>query len=246
MRSSRPHSTGTFHEQKCLHSALLRKDEDDEVPITEDELRRTLARSKATAPGNDGVIYQVLRHLKVPGNPLLQLYNLCFRRRYVPRAWTSSIIVPIPKPATDRFRPISLLSCFCNVFERIFLSRLMFRLQDKLSPRLYACGLILSPHKSRIFSPKGPGTLPAVFIAGHSVIPPCTQYLYLGAPVHITPGIPARQRVHPIIQDLLHRLNQRFVPFKWLVNNTAGISIPCQEPSTGEVVMRCGGLVGWF
>jgi len=354
-----------------LMAALLREDEDDDVPITEDELRRALARSKATAPGDDGVTYQVLcLLLKVPGNPLLQLYNLCFSRGYVPRAWTSSTIVPIPKPGTNKFRPISLTSCFSKVLERIFLTRLMFRVQDKLSPRLYgflpqrsthhclmelyarlsptsvvafldlksafdvanrevildqlveygvqgnllrwirgylsnrtsrvlfkgacstskelelgtpqgrvlspflfnvlmhglltllpdipgttvtcyaddicvhstsaadlqrflqsfhesssACGFILSPDKSRVFSPRGPRTLP-VFTAGHSVIPPCTQYLYLGAPVRITPAIPARQRVHPIIQDLLHRLDQRFVPFKWLTNNAAGISIP--------------------
>ena len=45
--------------------------------------------------------------------------------------------MPIPKPGTDKFRPISLTSCFCKVLERILLTRLMFRLQDKLSPCLY-------------------------------------------------------------------------------------------------------------
>lgn len=354
-----------------LMAALLRADEDDDVLITEDELRRALTRCKATAPGDDGVTYQVLRLLlKVPGNPLLQLYNLCFSRGYVPAAWTSSTIVPIPKPGTDKFRPISLTSCFCKVLERVLLTRLMFRLQDKLSPCLYgflpqrsthhclielyarlsptsvvafldlksafdianrevildqlvefgvrgnllrwirgylrnrtsrvlfkgasstykelelgtpqggvlspflfnilmhrllthlpdipgttvlcyaddicvhstsaadlqrflqafhesssACGLILSPDKSRVFSPRGPRVLP-VFTAGHSIIPPCAQYLYLGVPVRVTPSIPARQRIHPIIQDLLYRLEKRFTPFKWLTNNAAGISIP--------------------
>lgn len=93
------------------------------------------------------------------------------------------------------------------------------------------CGLILSQYKSRVFSPRGPGTLP-MFTAGHSVIPSCTQYLYLGTPVHITPGLPARQRVYPIIHDLLYRLEQRFVPFKWLTNNAAGISIPLARTVT--------------
>jgi len=354
-----------------LMAALLRTDEDDNVLITEDELRRALTRGKATAPGEDGITYQVLRLLlKVPGNPLLQLYNLCFSEGYVPRAWTSSIIVPIPKPGTDKFRPISLTSCFCKVLERILLTRLMFRLEEKLSPRLYgflpqrsthhclmelytrlsptsvvafldlksafdianreiildqlvefgvkgnllrwireylrnrtsrvlfkgayssskefelgtpqggvlspflfnvlmhrlltllpdvpgttvscyaddicvhsnspadlqhfllsfyesssSCGLILSQEKSRIFSPRNPRTLP-VFSAGNSVIPLCTQYSYLGAPVRVTPAIPARQRVHPLVSGLLHRLQQRFTPFKWLTNNATGISIP--------------------
>ncbi|XP_076042091.1 uncharacterized protein LOC143025992 [Oratosquilla oratoria] len=120
-----------------LASALLKTEEEDEE-ITEQELRRALAKGKATAPGDDGITYAVLRVLlDVPGNPLLQLYNLCYNLGYVPRDWTCSTIVPIPKPGTDKFRPVSLTSCFCKVLERILLSRLMFRIQDKLSPRLY-------------------------------------------------------------------------------------------------------------
>ena len=305
---------------------------------------------------SSGVRQQLL--LKVPRSPLLQLCKLYFCRGYVPRAWTSSTIVPIPKPGTDKFRPISLTSCFCKVLEHVLLTRFMFRLQDKLSPYLYgflpqrsthhclmelyarlshtsvlafldlksafdvangevfldqlvefgvqgnllrcihgylrnrtsrvlfkgasstykelelgtpqggvlspflfnilmhclltlppdipgttvlcyaddicvhstfaadlqrflqafhesssACGLILSSDKSRVFSPRGPRAFP-VFTAGHSIIPSCTQYLYLGAPARVTPAIPARQRIHPIIQDLLHQLEQRFVSFK--------------------------------
>ncbi|XP_076041838.1 uncharacterized protein LOC143025719 [Oratosquilla oratoria] len=119
-------------------AALLRTDEDDDVPITEDELRRALVTSKTTAPGDDGTTYQVFRLLlKLPANPLLQLYNLCFSKGHVTRAWTSSTILPTPKPATDNLRPISLIFCFCKVLERIFLTRLMFCLQDKLSPQLY-------------------------------------------------------------------------------------------------------------
>ena len=121
-----------------LVTALLRADEDNNMLINEDELRRALARGKATAPRDDGVTYQVLRLLlKVLGNPLLRLYNLCFSRGYLLRAWSSSTVVLIPKPGTNNFRPISLTSCFCKVLERMFLTRLMFRIQDKLSPRLY-------------------------------------------------------------------------------------------------------------
>ena len=119
-------------------TVLLRASEDDNLLITEDELRHALTRGKATAPGDDGVTYQVLRLLlKVLGNPLLRLYNLCFSRGYLLRAWSSSTVVLIPKPGTNNFRPISLTSCFCKVLERMFLTRLMFRIQDKLSPRLY-------------------------------------------------------------------------------------------------------------
>ncbi|XP_042889847.1 uncharacterized protein LOC122264841 [Penaeus japonicus] len=86
-----------------------------------------------------------------------------------------------------------------------------------------ACGLVLSPDKSRVFSPRGPRTsLSSLW----DTVLSCTQYMYLGTPVHISPAIPARQRVHPIIQDLIHRLERRFLPFKWLTNNVAGVSIP--------------------
>lgn len=62
-------------------AALLRTDEDD-VDITEDELCRAVAKSKTSAPGDDGITYQVLRLLlKYPGNHLLKLYNLCFSPR---------------------------------------------------------------------------------------------------------------------------------------------------------------------
>ncbi|XP_045106666.1 uncharacterized protein LOC123501726 [Portunus trituberculatus] len=354
-----------------LQVALLSTDEEDAVAISEDELRRALARGWATSPGDDGITYAVLRALRdVPGNPLLQLYNICFRLGHVPQAWTHNTIVPIPKPGTDKFRPISLTSCFCKVLERILLSRLLFRLQHKLSARLYgflpqrgthhclmklytrlspasvvsfidlksafdvanrdiildqlvdfgvkgnllrwiraylrdrtscvlfkgvlsttknfelgtpqggvlspslfnilmhrllsllpdvtdttitcyaddicihsnspddmqrflqsfyvsasSCGLIISPEKSRTFSPRPARNLPE-FTVGNNVIPLCTQYLYLGAPVRITPAIPARQRVHPIVQDLLARLQRRLAPLKWLTNYAARLSIP--------------------
>ena len=364
-------STQSNYRALRLTAALLGSDEEDDVAVTEAELRRALSRGKASAPGSDGVTYAVLRVLlEVPGNPLLRLYNLCFRLGYVPRAWTCSTIIPIPKPGTDKFRPISLTSCFCKVFERILLSRLLFRLRDKLSPRLFgflpqrgthhclmelytrlcstsvvafldlksafdvanrdvildqlvtfgvkgnllrwirgylrnrtsrvlfkgalstaegfdlgtpqggvlspllfnilihrllsllpdvagttitcyaddicihstspddlqrllhafylsasSCGLVISPAKSRIFSTRPACSLPN-FTTGRDVVPLCTQYLYLGAPVKILPTIPARQRVHPLIQDLLTRLQRRLTPLRWLTSSAAGVSIP--------------------
>ncbi|XP_064120218.1 uncharacterized protein LOC135224825 [Macrobrachium nipponense] len=115
-----------------LMAALLESDKEDKELITEDELRRAVMGKKNSAPGDDGLTYQVLRLLqKVPGNPLLQLYNLCYQHGYVPAGWTISTIIPIPKPGTDKYRPISLTSCFSKVFERILLTRLMYQLQEK-------------------------------------------------------------------------------------------------------------------
>ena len=76
-----------------------------------------------------------------------------------------------------------------------------------------------------MFSTRNPRTLP-VFTVGDGVVPHCTQYIYSGAPVRITAAIPARQRIHPIVKDLLDRLEQHFIPIKWLPNNMRGVSIP--------------------
>ena len=131
-------SSGALARQLRLVRALLQDDDEDSVMITEDELRRALLRGKASSPGDDGITYNILRLLqRVPGNPLLRLYNMCLRDGCLPRTWTTSTIIPIPKPGTAKFRPISLTSCFCKVLERILLTRLMYRLQGHLSPRLF-------------------------------------------------------------------------------------------------------------
>lgn len=87
------------------------------------------------------------------------------------------------------------------------------------------CGLVVSPQKSRIFSCRPPATLPE-FTLGDSVVPLCSQYCYLGAPVLISPALPARRQPHPIVRDLLDRLQRRLRPLRWLTNNSSGISIP--------------------
>ena len=43
------------HRSLRLMGALLEENDEDTTPITDDELRRALARGKATAPGEDGV-----------------------------------------------------------------------------------------------------------------------------------------------------------------------------------------------
>lgn len=45
-------------------------------------------------------------------------------------------------------------------------------------------------------------------------------------PIRIPLSIPARQRVHPIVQDLPARLQRRLTSFKWLVTCVAGVSLP--------------------
>ncbi|MPC71536.1 hypothetical protein E2C01_065814 [Portunus trituberculatus] len=88
-----------------------------------------------------------------------------------------------------------------------------------------SCGLIISQEKSRIFPPVTSGHCRRSPVGG-TVVPHCAQYTYLGAPVRVTSSIPARQRVHPIIKDLLDRLEPRFTLIKWLATNATGVSTP--------------------
>jgi len=107
----------------------------------------------------------------------------------------------------------------------ILLHLKIFRHSSMLSMHLLLPMVSSFPQtKSRIFSFRNLRALPE-FTVSRNVIPHCTQYLYLGAPVRITPAIPARQRVHPIVKDL-DRLQQRFIPIKWFANNATGVSIP--------------------
>lgn len=60
---------------------------------------------------------------------LAALFNSCLRQSYFPADWKIAKIVPIPKTqqncnATDKYRPISLLSCLGKTFEKLILLRL--------------------------------------------------------------------------------------------------------------------------
>ena len=110
----------------------------DYYEITERELENALTKGRSTSPGEDGITYDVLRLLaQVPGNPLLHLYRMSLCEGVLPNSWTHSLIIPIPKKDSEKYRPISLTSCLCKVMERIILDRLMYRIRPKLSPKLY-------------------------------------------------------------------------------------------------------------
>ncbi len=47
-----------------------------------------------------------------------------------------------------------------------------------------------------------------------------------GDPVRISLVLPARRQAHPIVRDLLDRLQRRLRPLQWLTHNSSGISIP--------------------
>ncbi|XP_045122682.1 uncharacterized protein LOC123511125 [Portunus trituberculatus] len=111
----------------------------DQIPFTENELRMILRPKKSTAPGLDGITYDIIIILaSLKGNPILRLYNLIWTDNELSGAWKHAIIIPIPKPErNEEMRPISLTSCVCKVFERMLLQRLQYAITPHLSKTLY-------------------------------------------------------------------------------------------------------------
>ena len=99
--------------------------------------------SSSTATGLDKVAYPMLKHLPRSGmNFLLHILNVSLPLYSFPSIWKTSSIIPIhkmgkPLDSPASFRPISLTSCVLKLFERIFLSRVLFFLESNfiLSPR---------------------------------------------------------------------------------------------------------------
>ena len=126
------------------HSAALT--DETCVPITHDELLCAVKRGKSTAPGRDGLTYDIINALIAERtvNPVLDLFNLSFATGQLPPAWKSALVVPIPK-GDGNFRPISLTSCLCKVMERIMLNRLLYKVGAGLSGNMHG---FLSGHST--------------------------------------------------------------------------------------------------
>jgi len=98
--------------------------------FTVTELESCLSKNKNTAPGPDGVSYQMLCNLPLTVKQhLIKIINRIWQTDYFPKQWEESIIIPIPKPGKNHsspynYRPISLTSCVCKVMEHMINERL--------------------------------------------------------------------------------------------------------------------------
>ncbi|KAK3895411.1 hypothetical protein Pcinc_000864 [Petrolisthes cinctipes] len=135
------------HQEELANQRQRRRDlvhqnvilEDDTcVAITHDELLYAVKRGKSTAPGKDGLTYNVLNAIiAIKGNnPIVDLFNMSYNSGQLPTAWKNALIVPIPK-GDGNFRPISLTSCLCKMMERVLLNRLLYKISSKLSSNLH-------------------------------------------------------------------------------------------------------------
>ena len=100
------------------------------------ELRDVLQSLKNTAHGKDQIHNAMLKNLPAAyQNWMLRIINSSFINTIVPKVWKHAIILPIHKPgkpvsSVASYRPISLLSCFVKVLEKLVANRLNYILEN--------------------------------------------------------------------------------------------------------------------
>lgn len=105
------------------------------VLFTPRELCQAMKVCADTSPGQDDVPYAMLCHLRDEAlDFLLSIYNRIWIEGTFPSSWGVAVVIPIPKPGKDHslptnFRPISLTSCVCKLFEKMVNSRLVWFLE---------------------------------------------------------------------------------------------------------------------
>ena len=103
--------------------------------FTMDEFFTALQGVGETAPGLDKITYSMIKNANpVFQRALINLFNRIFKENSFPDSWRTAVIIPIPKPNKDHssplnFRPISLTSCLCKLFEKMVNTRLVWFLE---------------------------------------------------------------------------------------------------------------------
>jgi len=101
------------------------------------EIREAIGQCKDTAPGEDGISNQMIKHLPAEAlTYILALYNRIWTEEEFPLKWKSAIVIPIAKEGKDgkdvkNYRPIALTSCLCKLLERIVNNRLTWTLESQ-------------------------------------------------------------------------------------------------------------------
>ena len=111
------------------------RDETYNAVFSKDELMAALNNTRDVSPGPDLITNNMLRNLRPESlDTLLWALNHIWTTDSFPAQWRESVVVPIRKPNKegsnpDHYRPISLTSCVCKLFEKMICARLMWFLE---------------------------------------------------------------------------------------------------------------------
>ena len=100
------------------------------VPFSIDEFQIAIRRTKNTAPGPDGIFYQMIKNLNDNTKRfLLKMINRFWVDGFFPQQWREATVIAFPKPNKNHsdpvnFRPIALTSTLGKTVERMINNRL--------------------------------------------------------------------------------------------------------------------------
>ncbi|XP_076042208.1 uncharacterized protein LOC143026096 [Oratosquilla oratoria] len=127
---------------KFLTEAIL-KSAEIAIPKTKGKpkFKEALSSTKTTAPGEDTVLYEMIKNLPEDAKTfLLKIINRTWETDILPKSWKIAIIIPIKKPNKNPLDPssyrLALTSCVCKLMEKMRNTRLVWYLEseNKLSP----------------------------------------------------------------------------------------------------------------
>ena len=91
---------------------------DNDILLSISKLKNSVSRSPEDIPA-----YYIVKTSKNLLKPLSFIFNLCLKHGKLPSIWKSALVVPIFKKGKKsdpaNYRPVSLTSVFCRIFERI-------------------------------------------------------------------------------------------------------------------------------
>ena len=100
------------------------------------ELKTALKETKNSACGDDGIYYQMIKHL--PDSALYYLLRVNYKNwsdGCFPDRWRKAVLLPFLKPdkpptESNSNRPIALTSCVCKLIEKMVNAQLMYFLKS--------------------------------------------------------------------------------------------------------------------
>lgn len=116
---------------ECIENTPVDRSELSSLFVTPKEIHNVIRRLKSKkAAGDDGIHNRIIKQLPKKAIIMLtKIFNACLKLSYFPAKWKIARVIPVPKPnkslsSAASFRPISLLSSFSKIFERLLLQRI--------------------------------------------------------------------------------------------------------------------------